>query len=44
MVDKKSALETALAQIKKHYGDGAVMKLGENSKMKVAKLETAQYI
>ena len=40
MVDKKSALETALAQIKKQYGDGAVMKLGENSKMKVETIPT----
>ncbi len=35
MVDKKNALETALAQIKKQYGDGAVMKLGDNTNMKV---------
>ena len=28
--DKKSALETALAQIEKQFGKGAVMKLGQN--------------
>ena len=31
--DKKSALETALAQIEKQFGKGAVMKLGQNVKM-----------
>ena len=40
MVDKKNALETALAQIKKQYGDGAVMKLGDNAKMKVETIPT----
>ena len=40
MVDKKSALETALAQIKKQYGDGAVMKLGDNTHMKVDTIPT----
>ena len=40
MVDKKSALETALSQIKKQYGDGAVMKLGDNAKMKVDSIPT----
>lgn len=40
MVDKKSALDTALAQIKKQYGDGAVMKLGDNAKMKVDSIPT----
>ncbi|MBQ8605703.1 MAG: recombinase RecA [Clostridia bacterium] len=40
MVDKKSALETALAQIKKQYGDGAVMKLGDNTNMKVDTIPT----
>ena len=28
--DKKSALETALSQIEKQFGKGAVMKLGQN--------------
>jgi recombination protein RecA len=40
MVDKKAALETALSQIKKQYGDGAVMKLGENLNMKVDAIPT----
>lgn len=39
-VDKKAALETALAQIKKQYGDGAVMKLGDNMGMKVDAIPT----
>ncbi len=40
MVDKKEALKTALAQIKKQYGDGAVMKLGDNIGMKVDAIPT----
>ena len=28
--DKKTALETALSQIEKQFGKGAVMKLGQN--------------
>lgn len=40
MVDKKAALDTALAQIKKQYGEGAVMKLGDNAKMKVDAIPT----
>ena len=40
MVDKKAALETALSQIKKQYGEGAVMKLGDNAKMKVDAIPT----
>ena len=31
--DKKAALETALAQIEKQFGKGAVMKLGTNVAM-----------
>lgn len=34
-LDKAKALETALAQIEKAYGKGAVMKLGENQAMNV---------
>ena len=33
--DKKAALETALAQIEKQFGKGAVMKLGDNTAMQV---------
>ena len=40
MVDKKAALETALSQIKKNFGEGAVMKLGENTHMKVDAIPT----
>lgn len=29
--DKKKALDTALAQIEKDFGKGAVMRLGENT-------------
>ena len=40
MIDKKKALETALAQIEKQYGEGTVMKLGDNAKMKVDAIPT----
>jgi len=39
-VDKKKALETALAQIEKQYGKGSVMRLGENSAMNVEYVPT----
>ena len=38
--DKKSALETALAQIEKQFGKGAVMKLGANVAMQVDSIST----
>lgn len=38
--DKKVALETALAQIEKQFGKGAVMKLGSNSSMQVDAIST----
>ncbi|MBQ7543182.1 MAG: recombinase RecA [Clostridia bacterium] len=38
--NKQKALETALAQIKKNYGEGAVMRLGENHTMNVAAIST----
>ena len=31
MADKKKALETALLQIEKNFGKGAVMRLGEKT-------------
>lgn len=31
MVDKKKALETAMAQIERQFGKGAIMKLGQNA-------------
>ena len=40
MVDKKKALETALAQIEKQFGKGAVMKLGQNQSMNVEHVPT----
>lgn len=38
--DKKAALETALAQIEKQFGKGAVMKLGSNVAMQVDAIST----
>ena len=40
MADKKSALETALAQIEKQYGKGAIMRLGQNSDLNVEAIHT----
>ena len=40
MADKHAALETALAQIEKQYGKGAVMKLGQNVAMNVESIST----
>lgn len=40
MADKQKALETALSQIEKKYGKGAVMRLGENSTMNVEAIST----
>ncbi len=38
--DKKKALESALAQIEKNYGKGAVIKLGANTTMQVDSIPT----
>ncbi|WP_200814984.1 recombinase RecA [Scatolibacter rhodanostii] len=38
--DKAKALETALAQIKKNFGEGAVMKLGQQSALNVESIPT----
>ena len=38
--DKVKALETALTQIKKQFGDGAVMRLGQNNEMQVEAIST----
>lgn len=38
--DKKVALETALAQIEKQFGKGAVMRLGQNQAMQVEAIST----
>ena len=40
MADKSKALETALLQIEKNYGKGAVMRLGENSALNVEAIST----
>lgn len=39
-VDKNKALELAMKQIQKEYGDGSIMKMGENSHMKVEVVPT----
>lgn len=38
--DKKTALESALKQIEKQYGQGAIMRLGENRHLKVDAIST----
>lgn len=38
--DKKKALDTALAQITKNYGKGAIMKLGEGAKLNITGVPT----
>ncbi len=38
--EKKRALETALSQINKTYGKGAIMRLGENTAMNVSAIST----
>lgn len=40
MADKKKALDTALAQIEKQFGKGAIMRLGQNFGMNVAAIST----
>lgn len=39
-LDKQKALETALTQIEKQFGKGAVMKLGQNTEMNVESIPT----
>jgi recombination protein RecA len=39
-VDKNKALEMAMKQIQKEYGDGSIMKMGENSHMNVEVIPT----
>lgn len=38
--EKKKALETALAQIKKNFGEGTVIKMGESARMEVSAVST----
>ena len=40
MADKRSALETALAQCEKQYGKGAVMRLGQTTDLNVETIHT----
>lgn len=40
MADKKKALDTALAQIEKQFGKGAIMRLGQNFGMNIAAIST----
>jgi len=40
MVDKKKAIETAMSQIEKQFGKGAVMKLGQNLSMNIETIST----
>lgn len=40
MADRQKALETALQQIEKQFGKGAVMKLGQNTAMNVEAIST----
>lgn len=40
MADKSKALETALLQIEKSYGKGAIMRLGESSALNVESIST----
>ena len=40
MADKKTALDTALAQIEKQYGKGAVMRLGQTTELNVEAIHT----
>ena len=39
-LDKNKALETALGQIEKQFGKGAVMRLGQNSTLNVEHVST----
>ena len=39
-VNKETALKTALEQIEKHFGKGAVMRLGQNSTLQVESVST----
>ena len=40
MADKRSALETALQQIEKQYGKGAIMRLGQSTELNVEAIHT----
>ena len=38
--NKKKALETALSQIEKKYGEGAIMRLGEGNALNIEAIPT----
>lgn len=40
MMDKQKALDTALSQIEKQFGKGAIMRLGQNSTLNVESIST----
>lgn len=42
-VDRSKALDTALAQIEKQFGKGAVMRLGQNQAMQVEAISTGSF-
>jgi len=42
--DKKAALEAAMASIEKQYGQGSVMKLGDNKHMSVDVISTGGFV
>ena len=42
-LDKEKALQTALTQIEKQFGKGAVMRLGENKHMNVDHISTGSH-
>ncbi|MDD6806969.1 MAG: recombinase RecA [Oscillospiraceae bacterium] len=43
MADKNKALETAIAQIERQYGKGAIMRLGQNTGMNVEAISTGSF-
>ncbi len=43
MADKNKALETAIAQIERQYGKGAIMRLGQNAGMNVESISTGSF-
>ena len=42
--DRKKALETALGQIEKQFGKGAVMKIGQDSTLNVEAISTGRKV
>ena len=41
--DKQKALETAISQLEKQFGKGAVMKLGQNAALNVEAIPTGSF-